>query len=547
MGLLGKFTDTIFPGLGSAIDSSGGLLGGGNKQGTSTATTSTQLNPVMQSYLFGSGSDGQPKPNPQGVNGYFSDAYNLYQQGAPKYFEGNTYAGFNPAMANAIGGLENYYQSPQSMAGANAASSLGNSVLGKSSMQVDPFSSGQNFSGAQTFNALPSMAPGQQVKSPTIAPATQIAPASVGSSGVDWKTAMNDTLKGEVNNPYLAQLSANIGRSTSDNYLRNIAPQISSGAQLAGQFGGSRHGVVEANALRDLNRGVSDSVTNLYGNAYNNAQTAKNSAALSLSGQESGERVSQAQIAQQAALAQAQIQAQKEMAQAQMDYQAQRDNQLAALQLGGLAIQDKLGTGNLNLNSDELALRGTLGAGDLNLRADNQNFNQQAAGVGLLQQAAQQPVANAQGLLGIGALQQQNTQNQINADKARWDYNQSAPWQNLSNYGGLLTGSANLGATSTQSTPYNYNPTMQTIGALGSLAQAAGPFAAMMSDRRIKKDIQQIGLTEKGIPLYLFRYQWDSQNESPRVGVMAQDVEQVMPEAVIEHNGIKMVNYGMVM
>jgi hypothetical protein len=39
----------------------------------------------------------------------------------------------------------------------------------------------------------------------------------------------------------------------------------------AGGFGGSRQGVVEANALKDINRGLSGSLANLYGNDYQQA------------------------------------------------------------------------------------------------------------------------------------------------------------------------------------------------------------------------------------------------------------------------------------
>jgi hypothetical protein len=383
------------------------------------------------SKVGGGSSDQQTKTDPwdglkpyliglDGKTGIMPEAERLYKEATPEYFKGNSYAGLNDVQNGAIGKLLDYYSSPSSMAGANAATKLGGELQNKDAM---------TFNGVSAFNSLPQLAKENQITAPTVAPTAPIQAASVGSSGVDWKTAIQNTLKGEVNNPYLSEISGNIGRSASDNYLRNIAPQISGGAQLAGQFGGSRHGVVEANALRDLNRGVSDSVANLYGSAYENAQNAKNSSALALSGQESGERVSQAQLAQQAALAQAQIQAQQAMQQAQLDYQAQRDNQQGALSLGDLAIRDKIGTGNLNLN-----------AGGLNLNADNQNFNQQLAGVGLLQQGSQQPITNAQGVLGIGALQQQNAQGQINADMDRWNFNQTLPWQNLQNYAGLVTG-----------------------------------------------------------------------------------------------------------
>ena len=72
-------------------------------------------------------------------------------------------------------------------------------------------------------------------------------------------------------NPYLSQMADSIKSQVNDNLNRNILPNISSGAQLAGGYGGSRQGVVEANALKDANQGLSNSLTSMYYGDYNNA------------------------------------------------------------------------------------------------------------------------------------------------------------------------------------------------------------------------------------------------------------------------------------
>ena len=48
-----------------------------------------------------------------------------------------------------------------------------------------------------------------------------------------------------------------------DNLQRNILPSIRGGAIAAGGVGGSRQGVIEANALNDANRQISDSLTGI--------------------------------------------------------------------------------------------------------------------------------------------------------------------------------------------------------------------------------------------------------------------------------------------
>ncbi|HZP68378.1 MAG TPA: tail fiber domain-containing protein [Pseudolabrys sp.] len=70
------------------------------------------------------------------------------------------------------------------------------------------------------------------------------------------------------------------------------------------------------------------------------------------------------------------------------------------------------------------------------------------------------------------------------------------------------------------------------------LAVSALPF--LPSDRRIKTDIKRIGRLSDGLPFYSYRYKGDP---TPRMGVMAQDVEKVDPRSVVEVGGVKVVNY----
>jgi hypothetical protein len=79
---------------------------------------------------------------------------------------------------------------------------------------------------------------------------------------------------------------------------------------------------------------------------------------------------------------------------------------------------------------------------------------------------------------------------------------------------------------------------------LGSAAQGAGSALtayALGSDIRIKENISQVGSLDNGLPVYLFNYKG---NKTPQIGLMAQDVEKVNNEAVVEIDGIKHVYYG---
>ena len=63
-----------------------------------------------------------------------------------------------------------------------------------------------------------------------------------------------------------------------------------------------------------------------------------------------------------------------------------------------------------------------------------------------------------------------------------------------------------------------------------------------VSDVHLKTDIEQVGTTVYGLPLYHFRYKTGTERFE---GVMAQDVLEVMPDAVVMGiNGYYRVNYG---
>lgn len=79
-------------------------------------------------------------------------------------------------------------------------------------------------------------------------------------------------------------------------------------------------------------------------------------------------------------------------------------------------------------------------------------------------------------------------------------------------------------------------------GLFGDLLGFGG--GLLKSDRRLKKDIRKIG-SAKGHPLYEYRFKGDGPHAPKEIGVMAQDVEKIRPDAVVENrDGVKMVKYG---
>ena len=99
-------------------------------------------------------------------------------------------------------------------------------------------------------------------------------------------------------------------------------------------------------------------------------------------------------------------------------------------------------------------------------------------------------------------------------------------------------------------------PSLRTFGRVNILTQGTGSANGdsgqnMMttSDRLTKENIVQVGVHPSGIGLYLFDYKpafRTTVDQGRQFGVMADEVETVMPEAVLMHvNGYKQVNYAM--
>ena len=86
----------------------------------------------------------------------------------------------------------------------------------------------------------------------------------------------------------------------------------------------------------------------------------------------------------------------------------------------------------------------------------------------------------------------------------------------------------------------SYNNSVSGVASV--IGAGAGMFK--FSDRRLKVNIAQVGATPGGLPVYSYNYRGD---DEPRIGVMAQDVVEVTPEAVTTLPcGYMAVDYAMI-
>lgn len=68
-----------------------------------------------------------------------------------------------------------------------------------------------------------------------------------------------------------------------------------------------------------------------------------------------------------------------------------------------------------------------------------------------------------------------------------------------------------------------------------------GAIGGMLSDRRAKKNIRRVGETDEGLPIYTYEYK---DGGPTQMGVIAQEVAEVKPEAVVPHeSGMMAVDY----
>jgi hypothetical protein len=200
--------------------------------------------------------------------------------------------------------------------------------------------------------------------------------------------------------------------------------------------------------------------------------------------------------------------------------------------------QFQLGQGNAAINA-AAAANGTLNSGNQALALSNYNqglagttynnyvsqlqpflgaSNQAASGIGSLYSGLGSGLQGSNMAQGNAAYGAQTSIGNANANADLAAYNASGNLFGL--LGGALGGAAKLGTN--------------TVG--------GGLLTSMFSDFFLKEDVEPVGKLYDGANIYRYRYKGDP---TPRIGLIAQEVEKVVPEAVGEVAGFKTVNYAL--
>jgi hypothetical protein len=140
------------------------------------------------------------------------------------------------------------------------------------------------------------------------------------------------------------------------------------------------------------------------------------------------------------------------------------------------------------------------------------------------------PLGMMQAVGDVGKQRRSMAQEGINRNISQYNYEAFAPQNALNNYMNTISG--NYGGQTQTAGPSDNSGMMNMLGSVASAAILA-------SDVRVKENLKSDG-TWNGFSVYKYNYIGDS---TPRRGVIAQEVEETHPEAVVEIDGVKHVNY----
>ncbi len=184
-----------------------------------------------------------------------------------------------------------------------------------------------------------------------------------------------------------------------------------------------------------------------------------------------------------------------------------------------------------SLHQQNLAKGLSAGLGGLEMQAANQQM--QAAG--MLPGVAQSAMDPYNTLAKYGADQQMYDQSVIDANMKKDLMGQTADVSALQDFAQLISGIGGQFGTQT-------NTQKQSMG-LGGILGMGLQGLSLFSDARLKEDVRRVGTADNGLPIYTYRY-----IGSPVVhmGVMAQEAQNIAPDAVHEVGGYLTVDYGAV-
>lgn len=376
-------------------------------------------------------------------------------------------------------------------------------------------------------------------------------------------------------NPYLNEVEANAIRNL-QGATQLAVNKIGDQAAAAKAYGGSRQGISEGVAIAEGTKQAGELSAKLRADAYDKALqqiTADQNRALQadMANQQTGLTASRygldAQLAnQQAGLTASRYGLDSALANQNAMMNAQQLNQQAGLTASryGLdaalanqqnAYQTQAQNQQANLTNARYGLDANLANQQAIMQAQLANQTaglnnaqrqlQAALGMGTLadqgRNAQSQDVAR---MLGIGAMQQDQEQKYLDDAYARFTEARDYPKDQLNILLASL-GMSPYGRTQTTTSSGGGSDVGGILGGAGTALAGIAKIAPLfMSDEKEKTDVKKVGTDkETGLDVYSYRYKGDPKTYPKIVGLMADDIEEEMPEAVANVGGKKAVKF----
>lgn len=132
-----------------------------------------------------------------------------------------------------------------------------------------------------------------------------------------------------------------------------------------------------------------------------------------------------------------------------------------------------------------------------------------------------------------GAVDQATQQNQYDTAYQDWLRTQNQPLANYKSLNEILANTPrNVNTTGTMTGTETAKTSGGLLNTLMGIAQLGVSAAGAFSDRRLKRDVEQFDRLSNGLGVYRYRYLWDEPEDPIRIGVMADEVAQLVPEAL---------------
>lgn len=177
---------------------------------------------------------------------------------------------------------------------------------------------------------------------------------------------------------------------------------------------------------------------------------------------------------------------------------------------------------------------------------DNNAIQQQMAATSGMGGLLQQIMGNSQTVYDAESQFQDQAQRELDSQYQNGLLQQDADWDAFSKYLSAITGIGGMGGTQT-TTQQKQGGLLGAIGGIagglsgvGSIAKSLSGLAAL-SDRRLKQNIKRVGQTDTGLGIYTYSYLG---SDRIHMGVMADEVQAILPEAVEPVGDYLAVNYG---